>query len=117
MAIKPSEKVTKAPYEGIEITDSIGRVIKLRKPTLLDTYDLAKAMGEEAKIPMCWGMAYNLLFVGLLDGNVFECPKTYMDVRAGLQRLDEHGLTAVTNALEKFSVSMTEKEAAQEVKK
>lgn len=114
---KPSERITKAAYEGKEITDALGRVIRLRKPSMLDIYDLMKALGDDAKNPSCVGMAYNILYVGLLDGSVFEAPKTYGEVRAALQRLDEHGLTAVAEGLAQFESAKTEKEAIDSAKK
>lgn len=115
--LKASERIVKAPYEGKETTDSQGRVIRLRKPTLLDVYDLMKALGDDAKNPSCVGMAYNILYVGLLDGAVFEAPKTYGEVRAALQRLDEAGLTAVAEALALYENASNEQEAVESAKK
>ena len=114
---KPSERITKAAYEGKEVIDAAGRVIRLRKPSLLDIYDLMKALGDDAKNTSCVGMAYNLLYVGLLDNSVFEAPKTYSEVRAALQRLDEHGLLAVTEGLAKYETAKSEQEAVESAKK
>lgn len=114
---KPSERIIKAPYDGKEVIDSTGRVIKLRKPSLLDTYDLMKALGDDAKNQSCLGLTYNILYVGMLDGQVFECPKTYSEVRAALQRLDEHGMAAVSEGLSKFDIAQTEQEAMESAKK
>lgn len=114
---KPSERVVKEAYEGKSVQDSTGRSIILRKPSILDIYDLMKALGEDAKNPTCMGMAYNLLYVGMLDGEVFECPKTNKEIKFALQRLEMHGLNAISEGLEKYSEVKTEKEAIEEVKK
>lgn len=114
---KPSERIVKASYDGHEVIDSAGRIIKLRKPSLLDTYDLMKALGEDAKNQVCLAMAYNVLYVGMIDGQLMTCPKTYSEVRMMLQRLDDHGLKAINEGLEEFESAKTEKEAQENAKK
>jgi hypothetical protein len=114
---KASERVVKAPYDGQEVIDNVGRVIKLRKPSLLDTYDLMKALGDDSKNTACLGMAYNVLYVGMIDGQLMTCPKTYSEFRMMLQRLDDHGLAAVNEGLAKYELAKTEQEANESAKK
>lgn len=115
--MKPSERVVKAPYDGKDVKDSTGRIIKLRKPSLLDVYDLMKALGEDAKNQACLAMAYNTLYVGMIDGAVMECPKTYREVRGMLQRLDEHGVAAISEGLAQYDGVKDEKEQIETAKK
>jgi hypothetical protein len=114
---KASERIVKSPYDGKEITDSSGRVIRLRKPSILDTLDLIGALGDFSNNPSYLAMCFTTLYVGLLDGQVFETPKTYKEVRAALQRLDEHGMSAVNEAIADLQSSNNEKEAIDNVKK
>jgi hypothetical protein len=115
--MKPSERIVKSSYDGKDIKDSEGRIIKLRKPKLLDVYDLMKALGDDAKNSACLGMAYNTLYAGMIDGMIIECPKTYREVRAILQRLDEHGMAAIAQALAYIEENKTEQEQLEAAKK
>ena len=113
----PSEKVTENPIDNLEVTDSLGRVFRLRKPDILDTYDLFSAIGEDTKNPACLMMAMKCLYVATIDGHVVECPKSYAQFRATLKRVGDEGISTIDDALMSLMDIKTEKEAIEKVKK
>ncbi len=114
---KPSEKIVRAAYEGKDVTDALGRVIKLRKPGILDILDLIKALGDDAKNQAYFALAYNTLYVGMIDGKLVSPPKTDSEVRAILQRLEDHGIAAINEGLAKYDAPKNEAEALDSAKK
>ena len=114
---KPSEKVIESSLDGKEVVDSLGRKIVLRKPDILDTYDLFSAIGEDTKNPACLMMAMKCLYVATIDGHVVECPKSYAQFRATLKRVGDEGISTIDDALMSLMDIKTEKEAIEKVKK
>lgn len=114
---KPSEKIISNAFDGKEITDSLGRKLRLKKPDILDLYDLMSAIGEDSKSAFCQGMAMNVLYVATIDNQVIEAPKSYREFRATLKRIGEEGLTALMQFMSENSDSNSEKEQTEKVKK
>jgi hypothetical protein len=114
---KPSEKVLENPYDGKEITDKKGRKLKLRKPNILDRYDLFSAMGEDAKNPMCLSFAMPLLHVATIDNMVVESPRNIREFRAALVRLGDEGQEAIIEYINKVEDVSNEQEQKDKAKK
>ena len=114
---KPSEKVVANPIDGMEVKDARGRVLRLRKPDILDMYDLFSAIGEDTKNPACIMMATQVIYVATIDGQVVECPKSLAQFRATLKRVGEDGINAVSDAFASIDQAKTEKESIEAVKK
>lgn len=114
---KPSEKIIANNYDGIEILDEKNRILKLRKPDVLDFYDLMSALGEDAKNPACSAMASNILYIGMIDGQIVSSPKSYAEVRATLKRVGQEGLQALTQYMSGVEKNDEEKEGIEKVKK
>lgn len=115
---KPSERVLNNPYDGKEVKDKLGRTIKLRKPNILDKYDLMSAMADDAKNPMCLSYAIPLLHVLSIDGVIVECPKSFREFRATLMRFADEGMEAVTEFMGKVEQNnISEKEVTDSLKK
>ena len=117
MTEKPSDKLVKNPIDGIEVKDSLGRILRLRKPDILDHYDLFSAIGDDTRNPACIMMATKVLYVATIDGMVVESPKSLAQFRATLKRVGEEGLSAVDEILYKLEDSKTEKETVEKIKK
>lgn len=92
---KPSEKVLASAFDGKEVVDSKGRKLKLRKPDILDFYDLMSAIGDDSKSPICQHTAMNVLYVASIDGQVVASPKSHREFRATLQRIGFEGIQAI----------------------
>jgi hypothetical protein len=113
----PSEKIVANPMDGKRVTDSAGRVLVLRKPDILDMYDLFSAIGDDTKNPACVMMATKVLYVATIDGQVVESPKSLSQFRATLKRVGESGLFAVDKALNEMDENESEKEMLEKAKK
>lgn len=94
MTLTPSEQVVAKAAE-ITVTDSAGRVIKLKKPGVLAQFRLVEVMGETAKNQVYMGMVLPLIYVTAIDGDAVFQPTSKLQVEALIQRLDEHGIDAV----------------------
>jgi hypothetical protein len=114
---KASDKVLENPYDGKEITDKNGRKIRLRKPSILDRYDLFSAMGDDAKNPMCLSFAMPLLHVATIDNSVMECPKSFNEFRACLKRLGDEGQEAIIEFMNSVDSASSEQEQKEKIKK
>lgn len=115
--MKPSERVLSNPYDGKEIIDKSGRKIKLRKPNIIDRYDLMSALEDDAKNPMCLSYAMPLLHVLAIDDIALESPRSIRDFRANLKRLADEGLEAVLEYMNNVEDTSSEKEQIEAAKK
>lgn len=92
-----------APQAGgkksVEVTDSLGRTIKVRKLNALNRVDLAQVVGPEGcKNEAVIGPAAIAFSVTEIDGEPVFQPATWSEMRALIGRLDDEGLEAVTQA-------------------
>jgi hypothetical protein len=113
---KPSEQVLSNPYDGKEIIDKSNRKIRLRKPNILDRYDLMSALGDDAKNPMCLSYALPLLHVFSIDGSIVESARSIREFRANLARLGDDGVEAVIEYINKQD-SSSDQEQKEKAKK
>ncbi|HEV2917555.1 MAG TPA: hypothetical protein VGW78_07480 [Candidatus Babeliales bacterium] len=114
---KPSEKVLSNPFDGKEIMDKGGRKIRLRKPNILDRYDLFSALEDDAKNPMCLSYALPMLHVMSIDGVIMESARSIKEFRANLVRLADEGLEAVLEYLNEVNANSIEQEETDKAKK
>lgn len=114
---KPSDQVLNNPYDGKTITDSRGRQIRLRKPNILDRYDLLSAMEGDTKNTACLTHAIPLLHIATIDNEVLECPKSYADFRWALAKMGNEGFEAIIKFMEEVEEKLDEKGEKEKVKK
>lgn len=114
---KPSEKMVAGNFEGLETIDEKGRVFTLKTPDVLDEYDLMSALGEDSSNNACLGMASTMLFVGKIDGLIFESPKSYSEIRAGIKRIGREGFKALAEFIQEQSKTSTKEEVVDKIKK
>lgn len=112
---KPSERIIESIFDGKEIKDKLGRVLRLRKPNIIDRYNLTKALGTDADNPSCMSMMIPIIHVAGIDGQVVETPRSYSECIAALKRLGDEGIAALGNYIE--SAMSTEDEDTEKVKK
>lgn len=84
-----------------QITDSKGRVIKLRSPTIIDEYSLCRIMGKDAEQSQCLMMGEMLLKVAAIDNVVMATPATYNQFMANLTLLGHEGFAALLDHAKK----------------
>ena len=96
---KSTIKNTFSGYDGKEIKDSLGRIIKLRKPKILDKYYLEKALEDDAENVRCLLRMSFIPYVFSIDGQIFEQPRTKNECLAALSKLEEEGCNAIAKEI------------------
>ena len=91
----PSDTLQAAARQEATVTDTLGRSIKLTKPSVLAQFHLIEALGNTASNQTYMAMVLPMLFVASIDGTPVVRPGTKAEVETLIQRLDEEGLTAV----------------------
>ena len=91
-APSPSAQIVRAAAKSVDVTDALGRVISLRKPSPLANLDFAKAAGAGGDLNQLYLMEIlHLKFVVALDGNPVVTPASDGEVRALYSQLGEEG--------------------------
>jgi hypothetical protein len=98
MTETPTEAVATAAQTQVLVTDARGRVIAVHKLTLLNYYQLTKAMGETTN-SAAQDLAITAASVRRIDTLDFAMPRTERDVEFLMQMLDFDGLAAAGNGL------------------
>ncbi len=81
--------------ENPTVTDSRGRVLRLKRPNALAQYRLVDALGPSAENRVYLSMCIPLIYVSEIDGEPVSQPSTKLQVEALIQRLDDPGLLAL----------------------
>lgn len=106
--------------DQVKFTDKKGRTFVLKKPDLLDQYDLMRALGKDAEVQGCVTLATPLVCIKSIDGEDFPSPQSNLQIRAGLKRIGTETMTEILNALVKSNLISTEsnqEEEKEELKK
>ena len=113
----PTQQViSKAAHEA-KVTDSHGRVIKLKKPGILAQFRIVEVAGDSASNRVYMNMVLPLIYVTELAGEPVTQPANKLQLEALIQRLDEHGVDAVMSGVrEHFGEQDPENDKA-EIKK
>lgn len=94
------------------ITDRLGRVLSLRRLTVLDRLRLFKAAGPVLAENHPWfGMAILATSVAAIDGVPVPLPVNETQIEAAVSRLGDSGLDAVAAALDTAEAQQTEQVA------
>ncbi len=96
----PSAQLIAKAMQEVTVTDSTGRAIKLRKPGVLAQYRLVEVLGQAAENRVYLSMCIPLIYVSEIDGIAVSQPSTKLQVEALIQRLDEHGIDAVSEGVQ-----------------
>lgn len=99
--IRPSEEVIQQAIQATAVTDTAGRVLTLQKPGVLAQFRMIKMLGDAAQNQVYVGMVLPLMFVTAIDGEPVARPSTERELDALIQRLDEHGVLAVAEGVQK----------------
>lgn len=97
----PSEQVTAGAKREFEITDATGRKLTIRKPPFTAQFDLVALLGEKSRNSMYHTMVMPLTYVAAIDGAQVAFPASERELRALIQRIDEHGYVAIAEGITK----------------
>lgn len=117
VTLNPSEEVVKASAAEVTVTDSRGRSISLKKPNLLSQYRLVEILGEAGDYNAYRTMCLPLIYVSAIDGEAVFQPANKRELEALIQRLDEDGLIAINEGLQKHFQARTEEAEKEAIKK
>ncbi len=111
----PSEKVVASAAQSVDVVDSLGRRILVKRPLLSEQLDLMVIVGPEAsKNDMYMAMMNVLLHVQSIDDDPVLPLTSKKSIDEMVNRLGNEGVEAVTKAIsEHFSKTFT----VDEVKK
>lgn len=110
-------EVSQNKNKTVTITDSLGRIILLKKPSVLDQYRLVEILGAELSANQVYmGMVIPLLFVQSIDNiPVIFSKKT--ELEALIKRLDEEGIDSVVKAVNENFIAQNGEEEKEKIKK
>ncbi len=111
----PSEKVVASAAQSVEVVDSLGRRILVKRPLLSDQLDVMVVVGPEAsKNDMYMAMMNVLLHVQSIDDDPVLPLTSKKAIDEMVNKLGNEGVEAVTTAIsENFAKTFT----VDEVKK
>jgi hypothetical protein len=101
----PSQQVVAKAMQTVIVSDSAGRKLTLRKPGVLSQYRLIEVIGESNERYI--NMVLPIIFLAEIDGDPVGIPTKKSEVEALLQRLDDHGIKALTDGLVEHFVPAT----------
>lgn len=101
VTLKPSDEVVQKSLLPCTVTDARGRVITLQKPGVLAQFRMIEMLGETAKNQVYVGMVLPLMYVSAIDDEPLTRISSKKELEALIQRLDEDGLLAVAEGVEK----------------
>lgn len=112
----PSQAIVRAAAKSFDVTDELGRVITLKKPSPLANLDFAKAAGSgnggEAN-QFYIAEVFHLKFVAAIDGTPVVTPGSEGELRALYTQLGDEGNEAAQRGVyENFMVDGPAKEGA-----
>jgi len=117
----PTEKVIEQQKAGIEpfVTDSDGKVYKLRLPDPLDEFDLTAALGEDSTNVGLQSISIPILYIESIDNLPMTVPRKYNEVRASIKRIGRNGFKVVMEAIKRYMdlQQLDQKEGIEEIKK
>jgi hypothetical protein len=85
-------------------TDIKGRVIEVRRVTLLQMFRLTEVLGESASNPTRLNLAMSACSVTAIDGEKVSFPGKLSELEIIFQRLDFYGVAAAAEALKKLGI-------------
>lgn len=95
----PTQQVVAKATAEYEVIDSAGRKFKLRKPGFLAQFRLVELVGESAKNDVYMRMILPLVYIAAIDGDAVAMPANKLQLEALIQRVEEHGFSAVAEGL------------------
>ena len=114
--VKPSDDVIRTAQAEISVTDAQGRTLTLRKPNVLAHYRLVKILGDAASNTAYMSLVSPITYLTAIDGSPVAQPNTERELDALIQRLDEDGIMALMDGLQKHFAKAPQAEQEQALK-
>jgi hypothetical protein len=112
----PTAALVRTAAAPFDVTDRLGRVITLKKPTPLASLDFAKAAGSAGLNQLYLAEVAHLKFVAAIDGDTVPTPSSDAELRVLYARLGDEGNEAAQLAVFEHFVPKTTSAAEDLVK-
>lgn len=100
IGLAPSERIVSEAAQEFDVTDSAGRVLRIRRPGALDRLRLFKAVGPTLSTNERYvGYAMLAMCVSSIDGVPQPSPSNEGQLEALVQRLGDEGMVAIGRGL------------------
>lgn len=96
----PTQAILRKEASQVDVTDSRGRTLTLKKPDVLAQFDLIEALGDLAKNDVYRIMCIPAIYVVAIDGSPAPSPSNREQMRALISRLGEEGFEAIKTAID-----------------
>lgn len=101
--VKPSEQIIADANRTVDVVDSKGRTLTLRRMNLLDEFRLMEALGQDlARNNAYYESLMPLMHVSAIDGETLAFPGTKRQIEAHIQLVGREGLGAVMQGIQKL---------------
>lgn len=98
--VSPSERIVLEAAREFDVTDVVGRVLRIRQPGALDRLRLFKAVGPTLSTNERYvGYAMLAMCVSCIDGVPQPSPSNEGQLEALVQRLGDEGMVAIGRGL------------------
>jgi hypothetical protein len=102
VTLRPSDEVVQQSLLPCTVKDARGRLISLQKPGVLAQFRMIEMLGAQlAENQVYVGMVLPLMYIAEIDGEPVARMTTKRELEALIQRLDEDGIMAVAEGVEK----------------
>lgn len=113
----PAQEAVRQAAAEATVKDAQGRVLTLKRPSVLAQFQLVKMVGgAAAENQVYMAMILPLLYLAAIDGEAVRPPATQMQLDALIQRLDEDGITALADGVREHYAVASEEERRAAVK-
>lgn len=102
VTLKAPESPMNSPAKESSVTDSLGRVIRLKKPRVLANLDFAKAAGGDRLNVLYLAEVAHLKYVAAIDDRPIATPSTEAELRALYEQLGDEGNEAAMHGAAQF---------------
>ena len=98
---------------NITVTDAPGRVLALKRPSVLTQLKLIEILGDTSKNETFMNVVMPALYVKSIDGDEDLMVGTRRQLDALIQRLDEDGLAAISEGIREHFLANSSLEQAE----
>ena len=99
--MNPTDEAIKDATEIYEVTDKLGRILKIRKPGMLAQYRLVGMLGKAADSQVYLNMVMPLIYLYAIEDDSSIGISTVREMEGVIKRLGEEGVEALMEGVAK----------------
>lgn len=102
--------------ETVKITDKLGRLLEIKRPSAADQLDLLEAAGNRADYTQWFGMAALIFCCVSIEGVPLPTPRKPEDFKKNAGTLKDSGITAIAEFFLQQQAEKTDEEELETAK-